>query len=45
MDFIEQLLGISPDGGSGSLEFALFLVPVVGAAYLAYRGIRRKRRH
>jgi len=26
MDFIEQWLGISPDGGSGSLEIALLLL-------------------
>ena len=36
MDFIEQLFGISPDGGSGSLELVLFLVPIA-AAWLAYR--------
>ncbi|CAN5407189.1 hypothetical protein BH10PSE7_BH10PSE7_34170 [soil metagenome] len=29
MDFIEKIFGVSPDGGSGSLEFALFVVPVV----------------
>ena len=29
MDFIEKVFGISPDGGSGLLEFALLMVPVV----------------
>jgi hypothetical protein len=35
MDFIERIFGISPDGGSGSLELLLFLLPVVGI-YLLY---------
>jgi hypothetical protein len=26
MDFIERLFGIAPDGGSGTLEMALFLI-------------------
>jgi hypothetical protein len=43
MDFIEQLFGISPDGGSGSLELALFLIPIAGAAWLAYRRTARKK--
>src|SRR5215467_13362250 len=29
MDFIEQIFGISPDGGSGSFELLLFVIPVV----------------
>jgi hypothetical protein len=29
MNFIERLLGVSPDGGSGSLEFLLLIVPGV----------------
>lgn len=29
MDFIETLLGISPDGGSGSFEFLLLAIPIV----------------
>lgn len=41
MDFIERLFGISPDGGSGSLEFLLFALPIAGLCYLAYR--RRNR--
>jgi hypothetical protein len=40
MDFIERLLGIAPDGGSGLLEFLLFAVPLAGIAWLVAR--RRK---
>jgi len=43
MDFIEKIFGISPDGGSGSLELLLFLVPIV-AIYLLYRARSRKSR-
>jgi hypothetical protein len=32
MDFIERIVGFAPDGGSGSLELLLFVVPVVGVA-------------
>lgn len=42
MDFIEQLFGISPDGGSGSFEFLLFAVPV--ALLLMRAAWRRSRR-
>ena len=31
MHFIEQLLGVSPDNGSGSLELMLFLLPLLVA--------------
>jgi hypothetical protein len=31
MDFIERIFGFAPDGGSGSLEVALFLLPVAVA--------------
>jgi hypothetical protein len=41
MDFIERIFGFAPDGGSGSLEFLLFLIPVAGIAYLASRRKRR----
>jgi hypothetical protein len=34
MDFIERIFGISPDGGSGTFEFLLFTVPLVGIAIL-----------
>jgi len=43
MDFIEKLFGISPDGGSGSFEFLLFAVPIVGIAFLALRNRRRNK--
>ena len=43
MDFIERLFGIVPDGGSGSLEFWLFFIPVVGLALLIkYRRTSRE---
>jgi hypothetical protein len=41
MDFIERIFGIAPDGGSGSLELLLFLIPIAGIAYL---WVRRRRR-
>jgi len=34
MDFIERIFGIAPDGGSGSLEFLLFALPIAGIALL-----------
>lgn len=34
MHFIEQLFGSSPDGGSGSVEFLLFAIPVLGVGLL-----------
>jgi hypothetical protein len=40
MDFIERILGISPDGGSGSLELLLFLIPIAGI--FALRAWRRR---
>jgi hypothetical protein len=43
MDFIECLFGIAPDGGSGSLEFLLLLLPVAGIVLLAWRRSQRKR--
>ncbi len=44
MDFIERIFGISPDGGSGSLEAMLLFVPVAATiAYIAYRRRRRPR--
>jgi hypothetical protein len=42
MDFIERIFGIAPDGGSGSLEFLLFLIPLAGLAWLIYRRASRK---
>jgi hypothetical protein len=29
MDFIEQLFGISPDGGSGATELMLLAAPII----------------
>jgi hypothetical protein len=41
MHFIEDLFGVSPDNGSGFLEFLLFLVPVIVlAAVYAWRAAR-----
>ena len=37
MNFIERLFGISPDGGSGSLEFLLFAVPLCAVLYWGAR--------
>jgi hypothetical protein len=44
MDFIEQIFGIAPDGGSGLLEMLLFAVPIAGlAALYFYPRVRSKR--
>jgi hypothetical protein len=41
MDFIERLFGISPDGGSGSLE-ALYLVAILAVVgMIAWRKVSR----
>ena len=42
MDFIERIFGVSPDGGNGTLEVLLFMIPIAGLVLLAYR--RRTRR-
>lgn len=45
MDFIEKIFGFAPDGGSGSLEFLLFAIPVTGLAYfLVRRRLRAQRK-
>ncbi|HWH41066.1 MAG TPA: hypothetical protein VNU21_14585 [Usitatibacter sp.] len=44
MDFIERIFGIVPDGGSGSLEVLLFLVPLAGIACVALRARAQRRR-
>ena len=44
MDFIERIFGFSPDGGSGSFEFALFAVPIAGICALYWLRSRRGRR-
>jgi hypothetical protein len=44
MDFIERIFGIAPDGGSGTFEMLLFLIPLAGL-YLIYRfGTQGRRR-
>jgi len=47
VDFIETVFGISPDGGSGSLEFLLFAVSAVGLCIIylvrSARIVRRRR--
>lgn len=44
MDFIEQIFGISPDGGSGAFEFLLFAIPVVGLILIYRLRSRRPKR-
>lgn len=43
MDFIEQIFGFSPDGGSGLFELLLFVIPVVGILLLHLRAKRRRK--
>lgn len=42
MDFIEKIFGIAPDGGSGTLEALLFVIPIIGL-YFLYLGSSRLR--
>ena len=42
MDFIEKIFGVTPDGGSGTLEAAL-IVAVVVVATLAFKVRNRTR--
>ena len=42
MDFIEQLFGISPDGGDGSTELLFFGAFVAIALALSWRWIMRR---
>jgi hypothetical protein len=37
MDFVERALSISPDGGTGSFELLLMLIPVLVVAVLVFR--------
>ena len=37
MDFIERIFGVSPDGGDGTFELLLLLIPFLVAAILIYR--------
>ena len=43
MDFIERLVGVSPDNGSGATEFALLMLPLLLA--LCVRMLARRRSH
>jgi hypothetical protein len=43
MDFIERIFGMAPDGGSGSFELLLFLIPIVGLIVLRIVVVRRRR--
>ena len=42
MDFIEKILGVSPDGGSGSLE-VLYVASIVVAVAFAVSALYRRR--
>ena len=43
MDFVERIFGISPDGGSGSFEVLLLLIPIAGVLLIALlRGLGRR---
>jgi len=42
MDFIERIFGVSPDGGSGSVELLLFLVSLFGISLFF---VLRSRKH
>jgi hypothetical protein len=37
LNFLERLLGISPDGGSGIIECLLLAIPVCGLLLLSFR--------
>jgi hypothetical protein len=43
MDFIEKIFGMAPDGGSGTLEALMFVIPMMGL-YFLYLGSLRLRR-
>lgn len=30
MDFIERIVGFSPDNGNGTFELLLFMIPIIG---------------
>ena len=42
MDFIEQIFGVSPDGGSGATE-AMVIAVLAASAALLYSAWRRKK--
>lgn len=41
MHFIEQIFGLSPDGGSGLTEFLLLLIPLAALSLAAIRWRRQ----
>ncbi|MDR3430176.1 hypothetical protein [Silvimonas sp.] len=46
MDFIEKIFGFSPDGGDGSFEFLLFLIPIAGVVIIwQWRRYRNSKKH
>ena len=40
MDFIEHIFGVSPDGGNGTFELMLFVLPIIGI-YILYQRYHR----
>jgi hypothetical protein len=44
MDFIERILGISPDGGSGSLESLYLALAVAAFGWMFYMRTRARNR-
>ena len=44
MDFIERLWHLSPDGGTGTFELLLLLIPLAIAALVRRRPATRTRR-
>ena len=44
MQFIEQLLGLTPDGGSGLTEITLFTAALIGVLLLCLRVTSRQQR-
>jgi hypothetical protein len=45
MNFIEQIFGIAPDGGNGTIELAIFAITLAGICYHALPRLRREPRH
>ncbi len=43
MDFIERIFGVSPDGGTGSLEWLYFASLVLAVALVIYALYCRRR--
>ena len=44
MDFIERIFGFSPEGGDGTFELLLFVIPIMGLVIIAaWRQMRMRR--